>query len=333
MSLRTSIGAIGNLLGERPEDCRRVEVPSPVLDRRAVARLRELDARVRRDDAVHALPPWTRAPPGWSARSTRCCRAASRAGLGRQRRSSCCPTAASTPSTRRCPALLATAAVHSHLVREGARTMCGLVVESGEPRETMHFALLLGYGAAAVHPYLALDGLRRRPGGAGYLGAVGAAACSRCARRWGSRPSRATAAPRSSRRSASAAAWSTATSRAPSPGSAGSGMAELHAARSPGCTRAPSGRRARRVEHGGEYRLPAGRRASRLGPGGDRPAPAGGPRRQPRDASRPTPSTSTPPAAPRRSAACSSRSRPARRAARTRSSRPPRSSAGSPPAR
>ncbi len=57
------------------------------------------------------------------------------------------------------PSLLATAAVHSHLVREGARTMCGLVVESGEPRETMHVALLLGYGAAAVCPYLALEAL------------------------------------------------------------------------------------------------------------------------------------------------------------------------------
>ena len=50
--------------------------------------------------------------------------------------------------------------MHSHLVREGARTMCGLVVESGEPREAMHFALLLGYGAAAVNPYLALESLR-----------------------------------------------------------------------------------------------------------------------------------------------------------------------------
>ncbi|MFM7694549.1 MAG: glutamate synthase central domain-containing protein, partial [Actinomycetota bacterium] len=58
------------------------------------------------------------------------------------------------------PPLLATAAVHSHLVRQGARTMCGLVVESGEPRETMHMALLIGYGAAAVNPYLTLETLR-----------------------------------------------------------------------------------------------------------------------------------------------------------------------------
>ena len=55
------------------------------------------------------------------------------------------------------PALLATAGVHHHLVREGARTRCALVVESGEPREAHHMALLLGYGAGAVNPYLAFE--------------------------------------------------------------------------------------------------------------------------------------------------------------------------------
>ncbi|MEA2678497.1 MAG: hypothetical protein QOK03_219, partial [Candidatus Binataceae bacterium] len=53
------------------------------------------------------------------------------------------------------PALLATGAVHHHLIREGTRTRAGLVVESGEPREAMHFCLLIGYGAGAVNPYLA----------------------------------------------------------------------------------------------------------------------------------------------------------------------------------
>jgi len=54
------------------------------------------------------------------------------------------------------PCLLATAAVHHHLIREGTRTKVGLVVDSGEPREVHHFSLLIGYGAGAVHPYLAL---------------------------------------------------------------------------------------------------------------------------------------------------------------------------------
>ena len=57
------------------------------------------------------------------------------------------------------PALLAVAAVHHHLIREGTRTQVGLIVESGEPREVHHFALLLGYGAAAINPYLVFETL------------------------------------------------------------------------------------------------------------------------------------------------------------------------------
>ncbi|MDI7860510.1 glutamate synthase large subunit [Rhizobiaceae bacterium n13] len=57
------------------------------------------------------------------------------------------------------PALLATAAVHHHLIRKGLRTSVGIVVESGEPREVHHFCLLAGYGAEAINPYLAFDTL------------------------------------------------------------------------------------------------------------------------------------------------------------------------------
>jgi glutamate synthase (NADPH/NADH) large chain len=57
------------------------------------------------------------------------------------------------------PSLLATAAVHHHLIREGLRTSVGLVVESGEPREVHHFACLAGYGAEAINPYLAFETL------------------------------------------------------------------------------------------------------------------------------------------------------------------------------
>ncbi|MGO7040203.1 glutamate synthase large subunit [Rhizobium acaciae] len=57
------------------------------------------------------------------------------------------------------PALLATAAVHHHLIRKGLRTSVGLVVETGEPREVHHFCLLAGYGAEAINPYLAFDTL------------------------------------------------------------------------------------------------------------------------------------------------------------------------------
>src|SRR5262249_3058606 len=57
------------------------------------------------------------------------------------------------------PSLLATAGLHHHLVRAGTRTKVGLVLESAEPREIHHFALLVGYGAGAINPYLAFETL------------------------------------------------------------------------------------------------------------------------------------------------------------------------------
>jgi hypothetical protein len=57
------------------------------------------------------------------------------------------------------PSLLALTAVHNHLVRERQRTQVALIIESGEPREVMHFALLTGYGASAINPYLAIETL------------------------------------------------------------------------------------------------------------------------------------------------------------------------------
>ena len=63
------------------------------------------------------------------------------------------------------PALLATSAIHQHLIRAGLRTATGLVVETGSAREVHHFALLAGYGAEAVHPYLAMESLVAMQGG------------------------------------------------------------------------------------------------------------------------------------------------------------------------
>ncbi len=58
------------------------------------------------------------------------------------------------------PALLACAGLHHHLISKGTRTKVSLVVESGEPREVQHFALLLGYGADLINPYLSLETIR-----------------------------------------------------------------------------------------------------------------------------------------------------------------------------
>src|SRR5690606_38365469 len=59
------------------------------------------------------------------------------------------------------PALLATAAVHHHLVRQGLRMQTGLVIETGEAREVHHFCALAGYGAEAINPYLAFETLEQ----------------------------------------------------------------------------------------------------------------------------------------------------------------------------
>jgi glutamate synthase (NADPH/NADH) large chain len=64
-----------------------------------------------------------------------------------------------SPTQVAIPALLALSAVHQYLVREGLRTTAGLVVETGSAREVHHFGVLAGYGAEAVHPYLAMETL------------------------------------------------------------------------------------------------------------------------------------------------------------------------------
>ena len=59
------------------------------------------------------------------------------------------------------PSLLATAAVHNHLIRQGLRMSTGIVVETGEAREVHHFCVLAGYGAEAINPYLAFETLEQ----------------------------------------------------------------------------------------------------------------------------------------------------------------------------
>ena len=96
------------------------------------------------------------------------------------------------------PALLALSAVHQHLVREGLRTTAGLVVETGSAREVHHFAVLAGYGAEAVHPYLAMETLvsmhAELPGELSAdrrsttMSRRSARACRRSCPRWACRP-------------------------------------------------------------------------------------------------------------------------------------------------
>ena len=92
-----------------------------------------------------------------AARLDEICAGGQRGDRRRRARSSCSPTGTPTAELAPIPSLLLTGAVHHHLVREKTRTQVGLLVEAGDVREVHHVALLIGYGAAAVNPYLAME--------------------------------------------------------------------------------------------------------------------------------------------------------------------------------
>ena len=158
-SMGSTIGPERNLLRPEPESCHQIKIPYPILNNDELAKLRHLADPA--DLAFRAVTlPMLYSPSEGGAGLERAmdalCRRASEAvaegctililsdrGVGR--------THAPIPS------LLATAGVHHHLVREGTRTKCGLLVESGEAREVHHMALLVGYGAGAINPYLAFE--------------------------------------------------------------------------------------------------------------------------------------------------------------------------------
>jgi len=165
MSLLSCVGGEGNLLEEAPSQCRLVELPHPFLTARDLRKLVEcappgFHAAVLPAHFVapRSSPPSSVAGLGLAlgAALADLCARASRAvdeGASLLVLSDRGVTAARIPV----PSLLAVGAVHHHLVREGKRARVGLVVETGDAREVADVALLIGYGAGAVCPYLALD--------------------------------------------------------------------------------------------------------------------------------------------------------------------------------
>ncbi len=156
MSLTSYIGSEGNVLEETPASCHIMKLPHPILRNRELEKLRRVSTR---DLLAITLPTLFRAADG-------------EAGLKRALDDLCQRASLAVKSGYTMlilsdrgvdkeyapiPCLLALAAVHNLLVREETRTQAALVVESGEPREVMHFALLLGYGASAINPYLAIE--------------------------------------------------------------------------------------------------------------------------------------------------------------------------------
>ncbi|HEX2275035.1 MAG TPA: glutamate synthase large subunit [Acidimicrobiales bacterium] len=159
MSLTTRLGPMGNLLEETADQARAVVLPDPVLTDFQLSRLRRLSRPNLEAATVDCTWPVTEGADGLSGALERIRREAAEAvtgGAGIVVLSD----RATGPERVPVPALLATGAVHHHLVGEGCRLGAGLVVESGEPREVHHIACLIGYGAGAVNPYLMLETVR-----------------------------------------------------------------------------------------------------------------------------------------------------------------------------
>ncbi len=158
MSLTSFIGTERNILEETPEHCHTLKLDHPILTNRDLEKLRRVSWG---DFLATTLPALFRVRGG--------AQELERALEGLCRRASLAIRNGYTllilsdrgfdEEYAPIPSLLALSAVHHHLVREETRTQVALIVESGEPREVMHFALLIGYGASAVNPYLAIETL------------------------------------------------------------------------------------------------------------------------------------------------------------------------------
>jgi glutamate synthase domain-containing protein 2/glutamate synthase domain-containing protein 1/glutamate synthase domain-containing protein 3 len=160
MSLRATIGAEENLFEETPAHCRQLELEEPVIDDAALAKVKALGRDKLKTVTIPALYRVKDGGPGLEkALSVLCWEA--EVAINNGATLLVLTDRAMDEENAPIPALLATAAVHHHLIRNGTRTRCGLVVESGEPREVQHFALLVGYGAGAINPYLAIETVRQ----------------------------------------------------------------------------------------------------------------------------------------------------------------------------
>jgi len=154
MSAETTIGAEQNLFDETPLHCRQLWLKRPVLTNEELERIKRLDQPGLRTITLSTLYPVAAGETGLRRALDELCGQASQA-LEQGYTILVLSDRGVNADWAPIPSLLATAAVHHHLIREGTRTRCGIVVESGEPREAMHFCLLVGYGAGAVNPYLA----------------------------------------------------------------------------------------------------------------------------------------------------------------------------------
>ncbi len=160
MSLTSFIGPKPNLLGvDETKPAPRLEVHQPVLSEEDIAKLYDIDKLTKgiyKSQVLDITYPVKSGAAGSAAAISALCKAAEKA-VAKGCNVLILSDRAMSATRVAIPALLATAAVHHHLVREGLRTSAGLVVDTGSAREVHHFALLAGYGAEAICPWLAYD--------------------------------------------------------------------------------------------------------------------------------------------------------------------------------
>jgi len=158
MSLECYIGPEQNLLETTPQHAHRLLIPHPILTNEEVAAIKHMDMRGWRSQSIDITFPRSQGPAGMVATLDRICAEAEQAiddGFSLLVLSDRHISHSRVPVS----ALLATGAVHHHLVRRAKRTRIGIVVQTGEAREVHHHCLLIGYGADAINPYLAFEAL------------------------------------------------------------------------------------------------------------------------------------------------------------------------------
>ena len=158
MSVQASVGSERNLLAETPAHARQLLIENPILRGRELEQLRHVRHDVFSSWTVDTTWPAAEGGAGLEPALERI-QAEADLALAAGANIIILSDRAAGLDRIPIPSLLATAAVHNHLVRRGTRLQAGIVVESGEPRSVHSIAVLIGYGAAAVNPYLMLETL------------------------------------------------------------------------------------------------------------------------------------------------------------------------------
>ncbi|NJJ41906.1 glutamate synthase large subunit [Paenibacillus apii] len=157
-STTTTIGPERNLLNPEPESCRQIALETPILSNEDFAKIRHVRRAGFKSMTIPILFPAELGAEGLRTALDRLSEAADRV-IDKGHNILILSDRGVDRENAAIPALLAVSSLHHHLIRQGTRTKVTILLESGEPREVHHYALLLGYGVSAVNPYLAFESL------------------------------------------------------------------------------------------------------------------------------------------------------------------------------